>query len=139
MRRLYLRDCASGDLIEDVYVLTNKQLGATSTGKYFIKAFISDRTCQITARMWNATREVFNDLPDGGFVALRGRVENYQNNLQLIIEEIWPPKEGTFDLGDLMAQTQKDVPTMLARLKEVLNSVQNRHVAALLSPRRPRP
>ena len=31
MRRLYLRDAASGDLVDDVYVLTNKQLSAASS------------------------------------------------------------------------------------------------------------
>src|SRR5690349_10588613 len=112
MRRLYLRDCAPGDIVEDVYVLTNKQFSATATGKYFIKAFISDRTSQVTARMWNATREIFNAMPDGGFVRVRGRVENYQNNLQFIIEQTWHAKEGSFDVADLIAHTGKDIDLM---------------------------
>src|SRR5512138_3415731 len=89
MRRLYLRDCAPGDVVEDVFVITGKQFSATNTGKYFIKAFVSDRTCQVTARMWNATRDIFNAIPDSGFVRVRGRIENYQNNLQFIIEQLW--------------------------------------------------
>src|SRR3954452_8430514 len=73
MRQLYLRDCQAGDLIEDVYVITNKQLAAGSNGKQYIKGFIADRSATVTARMWNATREVFLAIPDGGFLRIRAR------------------------------------------------------------------
>ena len=102
MRRTYLRDCQPGDLVEDVFIVTGKQFSTTNTGKYFIKSFVSDRTCQVTARMWNATREIFATVPDGGFARIRARIENYQSNLQCIIEQIWPAKDGSFDLGDLL-------------------------------------
>ena len=132
MRRQYLRDCQPGDVAEDVFVISGKQLASGKDGKHYIKAFISDRTAQVTARMWNATRDVFNALPDGGFVRLRGRVENYQNNLQVILEQTWPAKEGTFDIGDLLPQTNKDVGAMCRKLQEMLGSIQNRHLAALV-------
>jgi len=129
---LYLRDCAPGDVVEDVYVIANKQLAATSAGKYYIKAFCSDRTGQLTARVWNATRDMFNAMPEAGFLRLRGRVENYQNNLQLIIEQMWAAKEGTFDVADLVPQTQRDIDQMWSRVVEICSSIQNRHLAALL-------
>jgi len=131
MRRLYLCDSAPGDVIEDVYVITNKQLSATSTGKYFIKAFLSDRTAQVTARMWNATRELFNAIPESGFIRVRGRFENYQNNLQFIIEQVWPPKDGSFDPADLMPHTTKDIDQMCQRLFEMKESIKNRHLSAI--------
>lgn len=129
---MYLRDCAPGDVIEDVYVITGKQFSATSTNKHFIKAFVSDRTCQVTARMWNATREIFNAMPDGGFIRIRGRVENYQNNLQIIIEQMWPARDGTFAIEDLVPHTERDIDQMCQRIFELCQSVQNRHLAALL-------
>jgi 3'-5' exoribonuclease len=132
MRRLFLKDCVSGDVVEDVYVITDKQFSATSTGKFFIKAFISDRSSQLTARMWNATRDTFNCLPESGFLRIRGRVENYQNNLQFIIEQCWPAKDGTYEIGDLVPHTEKNIPQMCTRIKELLESIQNRHVAAIV-------
>ena len=132
MRRLYLKDSANGDIVEDVFVLSNKQLGTTSTGKFFVKAFISDRTAQVTARMWNASREIFNALPENGFVKVRGRFENYQSNLQFIIEQIWPPKDGSFDPADLIPHTERDIDQMYKRVLEVLAAIRNHHLAAVL-------
>jgi 3'-5' exoribonuclease len=132
MRRLYLRDCAPGDIVDDVYVVSGKQFAASSNGKYYIKAFVSDRTCQITARMWNATRDIFSAIPDSGFIKIRGRIENYQNNLQFIIEQMWPAKDGTYEVNDLMPHTTRDINEMCVKLREICQSIQNRHLAALI-------
>ncbi len=119
-------------MVEDVYIIANKQLAATASGKFYIKAFCSDRTCQMTVRIWNATREMFAAMPDGGMLRIRGRVENYQNNLQLIIEQMWPAKDGTFDPADLMPHTERDVDQMFARLHEICATLSNRHLKALV-------
>ena len=76
MARSFLRSASPGDAIDDVFVLTNKQIAVTATGKNYIKCFIGDKTAQITARMWNASKETFNALPESGFVHVKGRIEN---------------------------------------------------------------
>lgn len=133
MGRLFLQKCEPGDTIDDVYVVSNKQLSATNTGKPFIKAFVSDRSAQLTARMWNADRKIFNYLPDNGFVKLRGRVENYQGNLQVIIESVGPAIDGTYDVSELLPHTTRDIPSMMRKLAEIVGSVQNRHLSAILT------
>lgn len=132
MRRLYLKNAASGDVVDDVFVVTNKQFAAASTGKYYIKAFVSDSTAQLVARMWNTTREIFNWLPDSGFVKVRGRIENYQNNLQFIIESVGPAVDGSFDPAELIASTTKHVPSMCESITHILRNLKNRHLRALI-------
>jgi 3'-5' exoribonuclease len=132
MRRCYLKDCQAGDVVEDVFMMSGKQLGATNQGKPYIKAIVGDRSCTMNARMWNAGKEIFQALPESGFVKIRGRIENYQNNHQLIIEQTWAAKDGSFDIGDLLPHTEKDIPQMCARLHELCGSIQNRHVGAIV-------
>ena len=132
MRRLFLRDCAPGDVVEDVFVISGKQFSTATNGSNFLKALVSDRTGQVNARMWKASRDIFNSVPDSGFIRLRGHLENYQNNLQLIIEQIWAAKEGTYEIADLLPHTAKDIPAMCRQLSEILGSIQNRHLAALV-------
>ncbi len=132
MRRLFLKDCQPGDVMEDVFVVTGKQFAPTTTGKFFIKAFVSDKSAQVTARMWNATKEIYSAMPESGFLKIRGRIENYQNNLQFIIEQLWAAKEGTYEVGDLLPHTDKNVDQMFSRVTELLGSIQNRHLGALI-------
>ena len=132
MPRKFLRDCQAGDLVEDVFAMTNKQLGVGTNGKHYIKAFVGDRTMTMNARIWNASREVADQLPDGGFVRLLVRIENYQSNLQAIIERWWPAKPGSFDVADLVPCTTKDVPTMFGKITSLLRSIRNRHLKAIV-------
>ena len=132
MPRLFLRDAQPGDTFKDVYVLTNKQFATASSGKPYLKAFVGDRTASLTARWWSCPREVFDDLPDGGFVLIQGRVENYQNNLQVVIEAAWPPKPDSFKTDDLIAHTSRDIPQMFDRLAAILGTIANRHLRAII-------
>ena len=132
MRRVFLRDCGPGDILEDVFVVTGKQFSAASNGSYFIKLLVSDCSGQVNARIWKATRDLFASIPEAGFIGLRGKLENYQNNLQLIVEEFWAARDGSYDISDLLPHTQKDITAMCARLCEILGSLQNRHVSAIV-------
>jgi len=130
--RRYLRDSQPGEIVQDVFIVSGKQLSSTSTGKPFIKLFVSDRSASLTARMWNASRELFADLPESGFVRLNGRIENYQNNRQLIVEQFWPPELGSFKLEDLLPHTTRDIGQLRQRLIDVCGAVRNRHLRSLL-------
>jgi 3'-5' exoribonuclease len=133
MRKLYLNQVQPGDILEDVFSVSNKQFSATSTNKNYIKCFVGDKTTTITARLWNATREIFTQMPESGFIRVRGRVENYQNNLQFIIEQIWPAKDGTYDPADLLPTTPKHIPTLKAKLTQILASLQNPDIIRLVA------
>jgi 3'-5' exoribonuclease len=63
---------------------------------------------------------------------VRGRFENYQKNLQFIIEQVWPPKDGSFDPADLIPTTQHDIGEMYQKVLEILGTVRNHHLAAIL-------
>lgn len=119
-------------MVEDVFVLSGKQLAMGQNNKQYIKGFLSDRSAQLVMRMWNATREIFHNIPESGFLRVRARIENYQTNLQAVVEQYWPAKDGTFDIADLLPHTTKDIPQMCGRLSEVLGSLQNRHLAAIV-------
>jgi 3'-5' exoribonuclease len=103
-----------------------------SNNKQYIKGFINDRSAQLVMRMWNATREMFHSLPESGFLRMRARIENYQSNLQAVVEQFWPAKDGTFEIGDLLPHTDKNINQMCGKLAEMLGSIQNRHLAALV-------
>jgi len=50
----------------------------------------------------------------------------------LIIDNCWAATEGSFDVSDLLPHTDKHIPTMCKKVTEILGSVQNRHLAALI-------
>lgn len=134
MVRRYIKDLTPGEQIEDqVFLISSKDLRTTSNGSLYIHAVLADRTGQMLARVWQATESMYNALPAGGFIRLKGRCESYKGSLQFIIDAIRPVTDAsTLDLGDFMPRTKYDIDEMWARVREILGGIKDRHLRAII-------
>ncbi|MEI8195164.1 MAG: HD domain-containing protein [Phycisphaerae bacterium] len=133
MARIAISQMRDGDVIEQSFILGNKALGTTNNSKLFIKAEASDATGSIHLRLWNASREHYERLPQTGYVIVRGRIESYQGHLQMVADGIEPCQDvSKIDLSELLKHTQKNVPEMLARVRAIMALIQDKELAALL-------
>lgn len=133
MARIAIAQLKDGDSVDQAFVLVSKQLGQTGTAKLFIKAECGDATGKIHCRVWNASREIYDRLPSSGFVAIRGRIETYQGHLQLIAETILPVEDRSrLDVSELIRHTQKNVPEMHTRMREILGKIQDKQLRSIV-------
>lgn len=134
MARVYINDMRPGDLMEDqVFLVASKDLRTTTQGSLYIHAILADRSGQIPARFWQATQGIFDAMPEGGFIRLKGRAENYKGNMQFIIDAVRPVDAADVDLEEFLPRSDKDVEQMWARLLEIMRSVENEHLLALVA------
>lgn len=133
MARRNVADMRPGEQIEDqAFLIASKDLRQTSQGSLYIHAVLSDATGQILGRMWQASESIYNAMPEGGFLRIKGRTESYKGNLQLIIEAIRPVKPDTVNLAEFLPHTDRDIDEMWIATLKVLKKIKNPHVAALL-------
>ena len=91
MTRRNIADMSPGERIEDqVFRIQSKDLRTTTQGSLYIHSVLADASGQVPARMWQASEPIFNSMPEGGFMRIRGRTENYKGTLQFIIEGLQP-------------------------------------------------
>jgi len=127
-------DLQAGQRLEDeIYLIAQKDLRTTTNGSLYIHAVLADQTGQIVARMWNATRGIYDSMPDGGLMHLTGRVESYKGRPQFIIDGVRTVEEGTVDPSDFLPATAQDVEKMWARVKEILRGIRNAELLALVA------
>lgn len=131
-QRLLISEMTPAMRIDQVFMISQPQLRTTSRGDYYIAAFLSDRSGRVNGRMWQASKELFEQLPQEGFVQVRGRTENYQNTLQLVIDAIEPVKPRTVDLTEFLPQSERDIDEMFAQLAMVANSIEQPAVKELI-------
>ena len=133
MARRFIADFRAGERIEDeVFLVHAKDLRTTTQGGLYIHAILVDRTGQLVARHWQATEEIFNQMPDGGFMRFKGRLENYKGNLQFIIDGTRPAEAGSFDIADFLPATDRDIDQMWERLVEIVRGIKHPDLAALM-------
>lgn len=133
MDRVFVADMQPGTHFESqVFLVSSKDLRTASNGSLYIHAVLSDRSGKVNARMWQASEVLYNALPDGGFVELKGRAENYKGNIQFIIDAIRPIDQNQIDYSDFLPASKHDVEKMWARTVEILRTIKNKHVRLLL-------
>lgn len=132
MPRIYLRDMTPAQLVEGVFAIQNCQLGQTKAGKPYIKCLIADRTGRKPGRMWNATEELFRELPTDGFVYLEGETQAYQGELQIIVRNLRPHEPTDQELHDLLPTTEHDIDKMFAEVVSHLQSLENPAISTLV-------
>lgn len=130
--RLPVAKLTAAQRIDQVFMISQPQLRTTTRGDYYIAAFLSDSTGKLNGRMWQASEAIFESLPQEGFARVKGRTENYQGNLQLVIDGIQPVDSAQVEMQEFVPSTDKDIDGMFTRLQKALQAVQEPHLRALM-------
>src|SRR3989442_14728949 len=87
MTRRFVEKLADGDTIDEIYLVTDKQLRANRNGNLYIQLELRDRTGAIGARLWNAGEQLFRGFDEGDFLQVKGKVQLFQGSLQMILSQ----------------------------------------------------
>ncbi|KPK43876.1 MAG: hypothetical protein AMK72_12795 [Planctomycetes bacterium SM23_25] len=121
-----------GTMVEAVFHVAQKDLRTTKKGTLFISAKLRDRTGEVPAVMWDATEALFAAIPQGGYALVKGRVGEFNDAPQIVIEAMRPARDNEVDLADFLPKGPGDPEEHLARLKEILDTVERPALRALL-------
>jgi 3'-5' exoribonuclease len=132
MSRRYVQQMTDGESIEDVYLVTDKQLRANRNGNLYLQLELRDRTGSISARLWNAGEHLFRSFEEGDFLKVKGKVQLFQGALQMILSNLERAEAQKVDLADFLPHTEHDVSKLLERLRGVLMRLSNPHLRGLV-------
>ncbi len=132
MAHKFIGEIGPGEPVDDIYMVREPILRSTTRGDLYIAMFLSDRSGQLNGRMWQATEAVYKSLPKPGFVHIQGRSELYQNNLQIIINNISVVDASKVQLEDFLARTDKDTEQMFEEVKGIIGRIKHRQLKALV-------
>jgi len=131
MAHKFINEIGPGEAVDDIYLVRDPILRSTTRGDLYIAMFLSDRTGQLNGRMWQASETVYKSLPKPGFIHIRGRSELYQNNLQIVVNNVAPIDAGRIAIDDYLGRTSKDTDQMFAEVKEILGGIGHPQLKAL--------
>ncbi len=130
--RTTVEELVEGISVDEVYLVKESSMRETRNGKNYIAAKLSDSTGGITTRMWDATPAHAAQFKAGVFVRVRGRVESYQGQPQLVVSSFRPVGDDEVDAGSFMPATPKDIAELEKELERLVASVKDEPLRALL-------
>ena len=131
MSRRFVDQLRDGENLDDIYLVTDKQLRANRNGAPYLLLELRDRTGGISARLWNAGETVARGFDPGDFLHATGKVQLFQGALQVILTNVERVEAQKVELTDFLPRTEQSVPKLMERLRGYLMHLGNPHLRAL--------
>lgn len=132
MERVKIEQIKERDLVESIFLVKSKTLAVAKSGKPYLSLVFMDSSGEIEGRVWEEAEEVSQLFDQDDFIKLRGKVVNYQGQLQIVISQIKRYDEGKLELKEFQPTTEGDTERMFQELKEIAGQVKDQHLGKLL-------
>jgi 3'-5' exoribonuclease len=131
MARRFVQQLKDGETIDEIYLVSEKQLRANRNGNLYIQVELRDRTGAISGRLWNAGEQLFRAFEEGDFLLVKGKVQLFQGTLQIILSHMDRTDSAKVELADFLPHTEYDVSKLLEKLRGFLLKMSNPHLRGL--------
>src|SRR3954453_20575230 len=131
--RSWIRELADGQAVTGVFGVRERELRQRRNGDDFLRLMICDRSGAAEAVAWDGVAECFAVAEPGSAVHIAGRFAIHpQYGPKITIESIRTAREGEFEAADLAEGPSVPVQRLESQLRELLDTIQNPQLAALL-------
>jgi len=132
--RPWIRELRRGDRISGTTLLVEtSNFKQTRNQKYFIQMNLRDRSGSIRAIRWEADEVLYHSFHVDDFLRVSGRIEEFQGNLQLVIDTLERVDPTMVDYDEFLPMVARDLAEMETELRGVVAAIDDDHVRALLS------
>ena len=97
-KRSWVKDLRAGTELEDCFAVRSVDVRQRRGGGPYLAATLGDRTGEVTALVWQNVDRVREALEPGSVVSIKGQVQRYNQQLQVVIRQAEPlPAESVED------------------------------------------
>jgi 3'-5' exoribonuclease len=132
MTRRYINQLINGDSVDECFLVADKQLRANRQGNLYLQLELRDKTGSVGARLWNASEGLARTFEPGDYLQVRGKTQVFQGALQIILSHVEVIDSARVEPEDFLPQSTQNVARLTARMRELLFSMGNPHLRALV-------
>lgn len=129
----FLKDLKEGDRISDIYLCKHKQAAVTKNGKPYETVILQDKTGTLDAKLWEPNSAGIEDFDILDYIEVNGEVTSFNGALQASLKRVRKAGEGEYEPSDYLPVSKKNIDEMYAELLEIIKSIENVHLKALLT------
>lgn len=129
-----LGELRRGDAVDGIYLVETANFKQARNGKPFLQLVLRDATAAVKAVRWETSREEFRALERCAFLAAKGRAEEFQGNLQIVVDGFEPISEedARIDPQDFLPRSRHDIAGMARALDQIILSISNPAIRSLV-------
>ena len=132
MPRQFVEHLRNGQSVDEIFLLTEKQLRANRNGDLFLLVHLKDRTGEVHGLMWYVTEDSVAGFDSGDFVRVEGKVQLYQGALQTILTRVNAVSTAAIEMSDFAEDRSEASERQMARVDELLSNLGNQDLRELM-------
>ncbi len=131
MSRRYVKELGHKDTVDEVFIVSDKQLRPNRAGNLYLQVNLSDRTGLICARLWNANEAVYKSFANGDYVRVEGAAQLFQGAMQVIVARLAKVDLHEVNEDDFTPVSNVEVDKLMQRAGEMLRGMTDPHLRTL--------
>ncbi|MCA8960950.1 MAG: HD domain-containing protein, partial [Planctomycetes bacterium] len=134
MGRTFLKDLKRGMSVSDVFLVESANFKQARNGSHFLQLVLRDYTGSVRALRWESNPEEYRQIERNPFLFASGRVEEYQGNLQIIVDEMTSlsADDAKVDPAEFLPRSRYSIDAMVDELRRLIGSIERAPVRALV-------
>ena len=119
---------------ESTFLVQTKEIRSKKkSGEPYLVLRLADRTGVMDARMWDNVSAVAEVFKASDFVEIRGRVQDYNGQAQIIISKLVVVPRAQVDPGEFLPRTRRDIDKMFGEVLETIEGFTDPYLRRLMS------
>ena len=131
-KKKFVSDITAGDGVDDVFILSEKNMGHRRDGNPFLNLTLADKTGQISAVVWDNVAQITTCAGAGDFVKVSGTAGEYRGKLQLVVKSLSTESVNDVAPQDFLPTTHRNIDTMIDRLRALTDTIHTKSLRALM-------
>ena len=116
-----LKGLGANSRFQSAFLVQTKEVRQKKSGDPFLSLRLADRTGSLDSKMWDNVAAVAETFDAGDFVDVRGKVQVFNGQHQIIAHKLTVLPEDEVFLGDFVPHTDFDVDAMYAEILAVID------------------
>ena len=133
MNKVFIQDLRENQNIDTLFLVQDKRVLETRTGKPYLRIRLQDKTGEIEGRVWEQANEYARHFKINDYVRVKGIITQFQGELQINVSSIHKVPVEKVNPEDFLPVGKKDIEEMTQSLKKLIESLEDPDYKALLS------
>lgn len=128
----YIEDIRDGENVLGHYLCKKREVLKTKSGKNYMNLILADKTGSVVAKAWTLNNDI-QSFEAGDFIKVEATAGLYLEEIQLNVRKIRKSQAGEYLPEDYIPVTDKNIDSIWAHLKELINSLANHYLKEMLT------
>jgi 3'-5' exoribonuclease len=132
LKQIFVEQIQERDQLESVFLVRDKITAMAKNGKPYMTLKLMDRTGEVEGRIWDRVDQLSALFAKDDFIQVIAKASVYLGKMQLVVQDLRRLDEANIDLADFLPVTPRDQQEMRQELDQLLDSLDDTHIQALL-------